>query len=116
MRRVRVAQCMGSDAFLQPSAASRDHTRIPDDLRRQRFVRAPVGDGPGKEIGRRPHPAVGSQRVQQRRAQRDIAIAAPLSVPNVSEHPPTVDVLDPEMSQRAFRMPVEYKSIRIVRF
>ena len=84
-----------------PAARGEPHG-LPDHFRRDGRIGAPAMVRPGKEIGLRSHPAVVlAQRGEQRRTERDLAIATALALLDAEHHALAVDVADFQLARFA---------------
>src|SRR6266850_6130775 len=102
MGRVRVPQRVWGNAFIDPGFLRGQAHGLPNYLRRDRRIGAPAVVGPGEEIGPRPHPPVVlAQRGEERRTERDFAIAAALALLDTEHHALTIDVADFELARFA---------------
>jgi integrase/recombinase XerD len=99
MRGKAMAQRMGVDVLVRKTSAFGGLlTGVPENLGGDRMTRrAPsaAGEQPIGGLAFQPAP-VDAQRLEQLRAEHDIAILAPLASPNMNDHPLAVDVADLE--------------------
>ena len=104
VRRPAVAQGVRRYVLLDARIAGGFFTGVPDNLVRHGSVLSAVSSTAGEKVGARLLPApILAQRLQQSRAEWDVATAATLAAFDADHHPPAVDVA--HLQQRYFHPP-----------
>ncbi len=106
MRGPAMAQRMRCDPLANAGTPRRFVARDPDGLVGNGLLDVVAGSRGEQPCSRLEPAPVSTQRLQQRRAQRKIAILAALALDHADDHPLAVDVAQLQMGHFERRMPV----------
>src|SRR5262245_17425822 len=99
MRRVGMPERVRRDAFVDAGFLRGEAHGLPNYFRSDRSIGPPAMVRSGEEKGPRAHPAVVlAERREERRAERNLAVAATFALLDPEHHAPAIDVTDFELA------------------